>query len=95
MSNINNFKYIFNVNTDAPDTGSIINFYSQFLDVSGGSSENEYSISNNNFFQTVFEYEKKLLSGNKSNDDIDIIKKAYLNMAFKIDTIHDFTGERV
>ena len=63
--------------------------------MSGGSSENEYSISNNNFFQTVFEYEKKLLSGNKSNDNRDIIKKAYLNMAFKIDTIHDFTGERV
>ena len=94
----NNSNYIFNINIDAPDTGSIINFYSQFLDNSG---ENEYNMSNDIFFKTVFEYEKKLLTGNKSNDnnafvsDKDIIKKAYLNMAFKIDTIHDFTGERV
>ena len=56
---MSNNSYIFNINTDAPDTGSIINFYSQFLDNSG---ENEYNMSNDIFFKTVFEYEKKCLN---------------------------------
>jgi hypothetical protein len=72
-----NNGYPFNVIMTSPKMGDIINFYSKFININ----------KNNSFFNTVYNYEKKL---NKQNDK----NKIFLNMAFKIDTLHDFTDSR-
>lgn len=88
---IDNFidGYPFSVITDSPIIGNNLNFYTQFANFDN----------NKSFFNTMLELEKYYYIMNKKNNekytlDKNELLKIYMNMLFKIDTIHDFTDNR-
>lgn len=94
---IDNFidGYPFSVITESPIIGNNLNFYTQFANY----DNNKY------FFNTMLELEKYyyILNKNKQNEinsnekhilNKNELLKIYMNMLFKIDTIHDFTDNR-
>ena len=77
----------YNVYTKSPDVGSILNFYDKYFNV-------EKNKINYAFFENVYQYELNELKKNVKSQSYNIELKAYLNMSFKIDTLHDFLSGR-
>ena len=75
----------FQVYLNCPDVGSIMNYLNCYI---------EENI--DNFFDKIYEFEKKLYIEKTNKNDIDENDniQIYKNISFKLDTVHDFTESR-